>query len=177
MRKRAFTESGRAGPRVRPSRCRSAPSSDCLLSVGSAQAAEPGAATPAAPQDGPIDVHGFAEVAFKNAYVTPRGLVVTTNGLSVQPLAGIVLVPYHSDSGFVNSVSLVTGIWNNLDASHNAAYSGVLENESDYFAGVSVKLAKRLELGSVTSSSRARRTTSSPSTTWRSRLPSRTRAT
>jgi hypothetical protein len=89
-------------------------------------------------------VHGFVEIAAKNAYVTPRGLVVTTDGLTLQPLAGLVFV-LSSSAGFLNSLSLVTGVWSDLHTAQHDEHVGAW-NEFDFFAGVSAKLAERAEL-------------------------------
>src|SRR5579862_4063334 len=66
-------------------------------------------AAPAAEQP---NIHGFAEVPFKTAYVTPRGLVVENAGLVIQPVAGLVF-PI-GDFGAVKGVTVVTGVWNSL---------------------------------------------------------------
>ncbi len=51
-----------------------------------------------------LDVHGFVDVSFKNAYITPRGLLVTNTGLTTQVLSGMVLDIYKDKSGFINDV-------------------------------------------------------------------------
>ncbi len=113
----------------------------CLLACAAALSS---LSASAADRDERSDVHGFLEVTLKNAYITPRGLVVHTGGATIQPLAGIVLVL--ASGGVLDSLSLSTGVWCDLNARQNAEYVGAW-NEFDYFGGVSAKLAKRLELG------------------------------
>ena len=69
----------------------------------------------------PPVLHGFSDLAFKNDYLTPRGLLVTNKGLTIQILNGIVMPAYHSADGPVNDASFVFGGWNDLNPGHQNA--------------------------------------------------------
>lgn len=76
---------------------------------------------PPTPPDQTLDIHGFFDVSFKNDYITPRGLLVTNTGLTVQVLTGLVLDVYKDPNGFINKVSLVGGTWNDVwSEQHNS---------------------------------------------------------
>jgi hypothetical protein len=86
-------------------------------------------------------LHGFGEVSVKNDYVTPRGLVVTTAGATVQILNGLVLV---SPSG----VAFHAGTWTDINPGYSRADGNITAvNEFDFFFGVSGKIAKNLTAG------------------------------
>jgi len=115
-----------------------------------AQSAPPPAGSPQAPpQDPPADpplaIHGFNDVSIKNAYVTPRGLLVTNNGLTTQTLNGLVLDAFHP-AGPVDDISLVAGVWNDLDAGQHSPTVGAW-NEFDWFVGANFEVRKVLTLG------------------------------
>ena len=44
-------------------------------------------------------VHGFNDFTFKNDYITPRGLLVTNKGLTIQAVNGFAVNMYHSAQG------------------------------------------------------------------------------
>lgn len=86
------------------------------------------------------NIHGFIEVPFKIAYVTPRGLVVEyKKGLIMEPVAGMVF-PI-GDLGPVKNLTFVTGIWNNIDTAQGDHFVGAW-NELDYFASISGSVGK-----------------------------------
>ena len=87
--------------------------------------------------DTPTALHGFAAVTLKNAYITPRGLVVHTSGMEIQPLGGLVF-PLQSSAG----------VWGDLATDQHDKYVGAW-NEFDYFAGVSAKIAQKFEIGAT----------------------------
>ena len=91
--------------------------------------------------------HGFVEVSFKNAYVTPRGLVVHTTGLATQALGGLVL-PFRSGDGVFSHVALTTGVWADLHTGFAGPSVGPWK-EVDYFVGISAKLKKRFDIGAT----------------------------
>lgn len=101
-------------------------------------------ATPtlAAAEDAPAwSLHGFGEVSVKNDYVTPRGLVVTTAGATVQILNGIVLV---SPGG----LAIHAGTWTDLNPGYSRADGNITAvNEFDFFFGISGKIAPNLTAG------------------------------
>lgn len=84
-------------------------------------------------------LHGFGDVSVKNDYVTPRGLVVTSDGTTVQVLNGLVAV---SPSGF----AIHAGTWTDLNPGYGAGNTTAV-NEFDFFVGVSGNIAKNLEAG------------------------------
>lgn len=86
-------------------------------------------------------LHGFGDVSVKNDYVTPRGLVVTTAGATVQVLNGLVFV---SPGG----VAITAGTWTDLNPGYSRADGNISTlNEFDFFVGVSATVADRLEAG------------------------------
>jgi hypothetical protein len=85
------------------------------------------------------NIHGFAEVPFKTAYVTPRGLVVENAGLVIQPVVGLVM-PL-DDIGPVSKVALVTGVWNSINMNQSDSFVGPW-NELDYFLSLSGSVGK-----------------------------------
>jgi hypothetical protein len=90
-------------------------------------------------QDAPPSNHGFNDVAFKNDYMTPRGLLVTNKGLTIQILNGFVTPLYQSASGPIDDVSLVVGGWNDLNPGNQNAPTW---NEFDAFAGINFSIYK-----------------------------------
>jgi len=87
----------------------------------------------------PPVVHGFDDLAFKNDYITPRGLLVTNKGLTIQILNGFVFPAYQSATGPVNDIAFVAGVWNDLNPAHQNAPTW---NEIDPFVGVNFNLYK-----------------------------------
>jgi hypothetical protein len=108
------------------------------------------AARPATAQaqsaDPPLAIHGFNDLTVKNAYLTPRGLLVTNNGLTVQVLNGLVLNTYHNPATVIDDVSFVAGIWNDLDAGQHNKTAGAW-NEFDWFVGTNLEVDKVWGLG------------------------------
>ncbi len=85
-------------------------------------------------------LHGFGDTSVKNDYITPRGLVVTTDGVTVQSLNGLVLVsPY----GF----AIDAGTWVDINPGYNKNDNITSLNEFDYFVGISGNIAKGLKAG------------------------------
>jgi len=85
--------------------------------------------------------HGFADISSKNDYVTPRGLVVTTSGATVQVLDGVVFV---SPGG----VAFSAGTWSDINPGFSRADGNTTAfNEIDFFAGISANIAPKLEAG------------------------------
>jgi hypothetical protein len=97
--------------------------------------------TAAQAEDGGWQLHGFGEVSVKNDYVTPRGLVVTTAGGTVQVLNGLVAV---SPGG----VAFHAGTWVDLNPGYSRADGNISTvNEFDYFVGVAADIAPGLNAG------------------------------
>lgn len=95
--------------------------------------------TPVAEKSG-SDIHGFFELTFKNDYITPRGLLVTNTGLTIQVLSGLVLDVYKNPKGVINNVSVVIGTWNDVWTQQHNPKVGVW-NEFDWFAGAIFTIA------------------------------------
>jgi hypothetical protein len=83
------------------------------------------------------NVHGFVELPFKTAYVTPRGLVVENGGVVFQPVAGLVF-PL-GNIGAVKNFTFVTGVWNSINSAQGDTNVGPW-NEMDFFASFSGSL-------------------------------------
>jgi hypothetical protein len=91
-------------------------------------------------EDGDWALHGFGDVSVKNDYVTPRGLVVTTKGATVQFLNGLVLA---GPSG----VTLHAGIWLDVNPGYDHAKNITAVNEFDYFVGIDKDIVPGLNVG------------------------------
>jgi hypothetical protein len=80
----------------------------------------------------PPAVHGFNDLTFKNDYITPRGLLVTNKGLTIQAVNGFVANAYHSAQGPLDDINFITGVFNDINPAHQNAPTW---NELDAFAG------------------------------------------
>lgn len=128
-----------------------------LLPLGpltaSAQDAEvsetPPPAVAAAPP--PQRFHAVSNFEFSNQYLTPRGMIVTEDGLTFQWLLLGLLNIYKGDS-FINDFTLVGGMWNDFNTagvSVNAPFGSSPKTswvEIDPIAGISVSFAKNFRL-------------------------------
>jgi hypothetical protein len=85
---------------------------------------------PAAPAAEQPNIHGFANVTFTTAYLTPRGLLVFDKGVVIQPVVGLVL-PI-GDFGPIKNYTWVAGVWNCITASQGDPGVGGW-NEMDFF--------------------------------------------
>jgi len=90
-------------------------------------------------------IHGFGDLRFATAYMTPRGVVVENQGLVTQPLAGLVFDVYQG-TGPINDISLVAGIWSSLHTHHPGAS---LWNECDFFGTADVKFLSKWDLATT----------------------------
>lgn len=103
------------------------------------------------PPPPPSKFHALFAFEFANEYVTPRGMLVRDQGLTVQPLFLGLLSLYSGDS-FINSVTLIPGVWNDLGThsiSVHAPYNSqptIAWSELDPIFGVEVGLAKHFTL-------------------------------
>jgi hypothetical protein len=98
---------------------------------------------PAAPAPEQPNIHGFANITFTTAYLTPRGLLVVKNGLVIQPIVGLVL-PI-GDIGPLKNYTLVSGVWNCIGASEPDPGVGGWE-EMDFFFSQSATVADIVNL-------------------------------
>jgi hypothetical protein len=85
-------------------------------------------------------IHGFGDISFRNDYVTPRGLVVTTNGATIQVLDGLVFV---APSG----IAIHAGTWLDVNPGYDHSLNITGVNEFDWFVGIDAPLAKNLKGG------------------------------
>jgi len=104
---------------------------------------------PPPPPASPIDMLLNVEVG--NAYVTPRGMIVHDEGLTIQPLMLGFINLYQGD-GFIDHGKIVAGLWNDFSTypvSINAPYGSQPKThytEIDPIFGVSLGLMKRFTL-------------------------------
>ena len=88
-------------------------------------------------------LHGFGDVSLKNDYVTPRGLVVTTAGETVQVLGGLVLVA-------PDGLAFHAGTWTDINPDFKQYGTGAnvtAVNEFDFFFGVDKDIVKNVNVG------------------------------
>ncbi len=92
-----------------------------ILTAGPVLALAPAAA---ADESEPLAIHGFGNFQLSNDYLTPRGLLVTNKGTTMQVLGGLVFDVYQNPDAPVIDVSVVAGIWNDLDTAQHAGDVG-----------------------------------------------------
>ncbi|CAN5134267.1 hypothetical protein BH10PSE13_BH10PSE13_11890 [soil metagenome] len=110
-----------------------------LLSI--AALAISGWSSAALADDSGIGLHGFGDISLKTDYVTPRGLVVTTSGATIQVLNGLVLTT-------PMGVTFHAGTWVDLNPGFSRKDGNITAvNELDWFVGVDGNIAKNLNLG------------------------------
>jgi hypothetical protein len=96
----------------------------------------------------PLDMHAFFDLSFKNAYITPRGLLVTNTGLTTQVLTGLSADVFKSKTGFINAVSVYGYVWNDLWSEQKPSNNKVGSwNEFDWAVGMTVKFAQNWKFG------------------------------
>jgi hypothetical protein len=114
----------------------------------------PDAATPPVPAPVPpatitVDetpsLHGFADVALKNFYATPRGLLVTDKGETVQVLDGLVL-DFARPSTTFSDFSLSAGTWTDFNPGYESGNKNAV-NEVDLFVGMNGTFFKDFKAG------------------------------
>lgn len=111
------------------------------LILGMTALAISGWSSAALADDSGVELHGFGDISLKNDYVTPRGLVVTTQGATVQVLNGLVLT---TPAG----ITFHAGTWVDLNPGYSRADGNITAvNEFDFFFGVDTNIAKNLNLG------------------------------
>ena len=98
---------------------------------------------PAAPAAEQPNIHGFANVTFTTAYLTPRGLLVFDKGVVIQPIVGLVL-PI-GDFGPIKNYTWVAGVWNCITASQGDPGVGGWQ-EMDFFFSQSGTIADVIKL-------------------------------
>jgi hypothetical protein len=108
--------------------------------IGLSSLATFGMAGAAHAEDGDWELHGFGDVSVKSDYVTPRGLVVVDDGVTVQVLNGLVLKT-------PGGVAFHAGTWIDLNPGYNKAENITAVNEFDFFVGVSGNITPKVEVG------------------------------
>ncbi|MGE0668419.1 MAG: hypothetical protein AB7O49_17830 [Sphingomonadales bacterium] len=93
-----------------------------------------------------LSIHGFLDVSVKNAYITPRGLMVVNDGVTIQVLNGLVLGLYDAPGETLSGVSMVFGTWSDIATAQHDPSVGAF-NEFDWFVGANFKLGTRWTLG------------------------------
>jgi hypothetical protein len=96
----------------------------------------------------PSRIHALINVDVSDHYITPRGLNVENSGVIFQPLVLIFWNLYSSDSGFLNDVTLTTGVWNSIHTKESGLVPGRTTsknghwNEIDPIGGLTFKFLK-----------------------------------
>lgn len=91
-------------------------------------------------------IHGFVDASIKNAYITPRGLLVHDTGVAMQILSGLAVNVYQNPAGTLNTVTITGGVWNDLWTKQNDPNNGDW-NEFDWFIGISAVLDQKWKVG------------------------------
>jgi hypothetical protein len=91
------------------------------------------------PADPPLAIHGFNDLTIKNGYLTPRGLLVTSKGLTTQILNGLVFDVYNRPDMPLDDIAIVGGVWNDLSSSQRSTTVGPW-NEFDWFIGANFEV-------------------------------------
>jgi len=94
----------------------------------------------------PLAIHGFNDLTVKNDYITPRGLLVSSDRFTTQILNGLVLNAYHNPTAPLDDISFVAGIWSDIDSGQGSKTVGPW-NEFDWFAGANFGFYKIWSLG------------------------------
>jgi hypothetical protein len=112
-----------------------------------APAPVPAAAPPATVSidEGP-SLHGFADVSLKNFYATPRGLLVTDKGNTVQFLNGLVLDFARPPTDSFSDLALAAGTWSDYNPGYESGNHDDV-NEVDLFVGATATLFKDFKAG------------------------------
>jgi len=90
----------------------------------------------------PLDVHGWFDATFASNRVTGGGLLLYPSGSTLtQVNVGLSLDLYKNPTGFINSISIYGGVWNEwwLDASLPGSRSW---QEMDFYAGFTIGFAQ-----------------------------------
>lgn len=89
----------------------------------------------------PLDVHGNFDITYATNRVTGGGLLLYPSGTSlVQVNSGLSLDLYKDPAGFINSISVYGGVWNEFWAEPNPGARAW--QEMDFYFGVGVGFAK-----------------------------------
>jgi hypothetical protein len=112
-----------------------------------APAPVPAAAPPATVTiDESPSLHGFADVGFKNFYATPRGLLVTDKGYTVQVLDGLVADFARPPTDAFSDLAFAAGTWTDFNPGYSSGNRDAV-NEVDLFVGATATLFKDFKAG------------------------------
>ena len=89
--------------------------------------------------DGDYQLHGFGDYSLKNDYVTPRGLVVTTSGATVQVLNGLVLT---TPAG----ITLHAGTWLDINPGFSNTIRDPVTHPQFHVPGHAEKVAAQIPI-------------------------------
>jgi hypothetical protein len=87
------------------------------------------------------NIHGLVDIVFKNDYITPRGLLVSNTGLTLQVLVGLTLDVYKDSNRYINAISINMGVWNDIWTDQHSPEVGSW-NELDWFIGLTMAIKK-----------------------------------
>jgi hypothetical protein len=88
----------------------------------------------------PLDVHGYVDLTFATTRVTPGGLMIyPSKGYLSQPEVGLSIDLYKDPNGFINSISVFGGLWNEFWSAPTAGQSW---QEFDWWVGFTVGFAR-----------------------------------
>lgn len=97
------------------------------------------------PEPEPSRVHVLLNLDISDHYITPRGLNVENQGVVFQPLLLVFWNLYNNSEGFINDVTITTGVWNSIHTRESGADPSHW-NEIDPIGGLTVKMAKAVTL-------------------------------
>ncbi len=112
----------------------------CLSAISGAAMAQ------GAPSDPPLAIHGFNDLTVKNDYITPRGLLGQQQAVHDADPQRPRLEHLPRPHPPIDDISLVAGIWNDIDAGQNSQTVGPW-NEFDWFVGANFEINKIWTLG------------------------------
>lgn len=112
----------------------------CLVAGATAAIAADLAPPPVEPPPAWADLHGFSDTSFKNDYITPRGLLVTNRGATLQTVDLLQYDVYHDPNAAISSISLIGGVFLDINPGYRPPNTNSF-NEIDYIGGASIKVA------------------------------------
>src|SRR5438046_1750282 len=93
----------------------------------------------------PLDVHGYFDLTFATTRVTPGGLMIYPNrGYLTQADVGLALDLYKDPTGFINSISVYGGVWNEFWS--DPPPTGRTWQEMDWYVGFTIGFAQYWKL-------------------------------
>ncbi|MEZ0217316.1 MAG: hypothetical protein ACAH89_09285, partial [Rariglobus sp.] len=108
--------------------------------------------TARAEEAAPSRLHALVGLTFSDKYLTPRGMIVQDEGLTVQSLFLAFLNVYDGKpDAFINNVTLVGGFWNDYATDSIPEHLGPGSTETNFIEidpifGVSVAFAENFKL-------------------------------